>query len=66
MIAGSIPGQTRTVPLLIYSLLDAPGGIHASLRLVIASVVIAAVALLAGELLDRYGRGRLTSAGPPL
>lgn len=59
MIAGNIPGETRTVPLLIYTLLDAPGGMQASYRLVIASVVIAAVALLVGELLDRYGRHRL-------
>jgi molybdate transport system permease protein len=59
MIAGNIPGQTRTVPLLIYSLLDAPGGMQASYRLVIASVAIAAAALLAGELLERTGRRRL-------
>jgi molybdate transport system permease protein len=59
MIAGNIPGQTRTVPLLIYSLLDAPGGMQASFRLMIASIVIAAAALLAGEMLERYGRRRL-------
>src|SRR5262249_8804032 len=49
MIAGSIPGVTRTVPLLIYSKLDAPGGMEQSVRLVVASIVIAAAALLAGE-----------------
>jgi ABC-type molybdate transport system permease subunit len=48
--------------LLIYSQLDAPGGMETSVRLVIASIVIAAVALLAGELLDRYGRRRLQGA----
>jgi molybdate transport system permease protein len=64
MIAGSIPGHTRTVPLFIYSLLETPGGMQACWRLVIASVVISAVALLAGELLDRYGRQRLAPAGP--
>jgi molybdate transport system permease protein len=65
MIAGNIPGRTRTIPLLIYSELDAPGGMEASLRLVIVSVVIAAGALLVGEFLDRLGRRRLTAAGPP-
>jgi molybdate transport system permease protein len=59
MIAGSIPGETRTVPLLIYSQLESPGGMEQSVRLVIASIVIAATALLIGELLDRYGRQRL-------
>jgi molybdate transport system permease protein len=62
MIAGSIPGQTRTIPLLIYSQLDAPGGIQASIRLVLASIVIAALALLAGELIDRRGQARLRGA----
>ncbi len=62
MIAGNIPGQTRTVPLLIYSLLDAPNGVEQSLRLVSASVAIAAAALLVGEILERRGRLRLQGA----
>jgi molybdate transport system permease protein len=63
MIAGNIPGQTRTMPLFIYSLLDAPGGMQASYRLVIASVVIATIALLTGELLDRSGQKQLDGRG---
>lgn len=59
MIAGNIPGETQTIPLLIYSLLDAPGGIHQSARLVIASIVVAAAALLLGERLDRIQRRRM-------
>jgi molybdate transport system permease protein len=62
MIAGSIPGETRTMSLLIYSELDTPGGMEQSVRLVAASVIIAAAALLAGELLERYGRRRLQGA----
>jgi len=62
MIAGSIPGETRTMSLLIYSQIDAPGGMEQSIRLVVASVIIAAVALLAGEILERYGRRRLQGA----
>jgi molybdate transport system permease protein len=59
MIAGNIPGETRTMSLLIYTQLEAPGGMQQSVRLVVASIVIAAAALGAGELLDRYGRRRL-------
>jgi molybdate transport system permease protein len=59
MLAGNIPGETRTVPLMIYSQLEAPGGMERSLPLVMASIVIAAAALFGGELLDRYGRKRL-------
>lgn len=59
MLAGSIPGETRTVPLLIYSQLETPGGMERSIPLVVASIVISACALLGGELLDRHGRRRL-------
>jgi molybdate transport system permease protein len=63
MIAGSIPGETRTVPLEIYSRLDSPGGIEGSWRLVAVSVLIAAAALLAGEFLERRGQAWLS---PPV
>jgi molybdate transport system permease protein len=62
MIAGNIPGETRTVSLLIYSQLESPGGMQESLRLVWISIAIAAAALLAGEVLDRYGRRRMQGA----
>lgn len=58
MIAGNIPGETQTISLMIYSLLDSPGGIRLSMRLVIASVVIAAVALIVGEQFERRQRRR--------
>ncbi len=63
MLAGNIPGETRTMPLMIYSQLETPGGMERSVPLVVASVAIAAVALFGGELLDRYGRKRLLGAG---
>jgi molybdate transport system permease protein len=56
MIAGNIPGVTRTIPLLIYSELDAPDGFHRAGRLVLLSVAVSAAALLAGEILERRGR----------
>jgi molybdate transport system permease protein len=62
MIAGNIPGETQTVPLLIYSMLDSPGGFQNATRLVIASIVIAALALVLGEWLDRMQRRRLQGA----
>lgn len=62
MIAGNIPGVTRTMPLMIYTLLDAPGGEAQARSLVLVSIVIAAAALLGGELLERYGRARLRGA----
>jgi molybdate transport system permease protein len=65
LIAGNIAGQTQTIPLLIYSQLNSPGGIERSMRLVVASIIIAAAALLVGQWLDRASRARLEVAGKP-
>jgi molybdate transport system permease protein len=59
MIAGNIPGETQTISLFIYSLLEAPGGLQTSTRLVIVSIAIAGGALLASEMLDRRRQERL-------
>jgi molybdate transport system permease protein len=61
VIAGSIPGQTRTVPLYIYSLLETPGGMEQCQRIVIVSILLAAAALVAGEYLERRGARYLTA-----
>jgi molybdate transport system permease protein len=53
MLAGNIPGETQTMPLYIYSEVNAPGGIERSQRLVLAAVVIAALALVLSEWLER-------------
>lgn len=53
MIAGSIPGETRTIPLYIYNQLETPGGMEQSLAIVLFSIVLAAAALMIGEWLDR-------------
>jgi molybdate transport system permease protein len=58
MIAGNIPDETRTIPLYIYNLLNSPGGAEQSGRLVVASILIAAAALVTAELLDRSGSAR--------
>jgi molybdate transport system permease protein len=56
MIAGSIPGQTRTMPLYIFSAIEAPDGMSKAQQMVIVSILIAALALIAGEVLERRMR----------
>lgn len=57
--AGNIPGQSRTLPLAIYTLLQTPGGDAAALRLVGISVGVSVAALVGSEVLARRaGRGR--------
>jgi molybdate transport system permease protein len=63
MIAGNIPGETRTAPLMVYSLLETPDGMHRAARLVVACIVIAALALAIGEWLELRGQRRLSGAG---
>jgi molybdate transport system permease protein len=62
MLAGNIPGLTQTVPLMIYSQLETPGGMVRSVPLVVASVVIAAASIFFGEFFERRGRRRLLGA----
>lgn len=45
----SIPGETRTLPLAIYSLTQVPGGEAAALRLVLISLGVSVGALLISE-----------------
>ncbi len=52
MVAGSIDGQ-RTIPLEIYTLVNQPGGIETSWRLVAISIALACAALAASEWLER-------------
>jgi len=62
MIAGSIPGETQTIPLYIYNEVNSPGGMERSVRLVVASVLIAAAALAASEWLERGRTGWRSAA----
>lgn len=55
----NIPGETRTLPIAIYSLTQTPGGEAAALRMAILSVLLALAALLASELLARGIQARL-------
>lgn len=51
--AGNIQGQTRTLPLAIYTNSETPGGDAAALRLVVISVAVSLLAVIASELLVR-------------
>ncbi len=49
----NIPGQTRTLPLALYTLTQVPGGDAGALRLCVISVIVAMLALTASEVLAR-------------
>jgi molybdate transport system permease protein len=55
----NIPGETRTLPLALFSEVQSPGGEQAALRLAVISVVLAFAALAASELLARRLRRRI-------
>jgi molybdate transport system permease protein len=57
----NIPGETQTLSLAIYSLLQSPAGDREALHLILASVVLAVVAVMASEWMARrvtWERGR--------
>ena len=57
--AANIPGETRTLPLALYSLTQTAGGEQAALRLALLSVIISLAALAASELVARRVRQRI-------
>jgi molybdate transport system permease protein len=59
VLAGNMEGETRTIALAVYSLLESPSGQGATWTLVIASVMLSLVALLGFERLSRWQRGRM-------
>jgi molybdate transport system permease protein len=52
----NIPGETRTLPIAIYSALQVPGADAAVVRLAVISVVLSFAALVASEWLARRSR----------
>jgi len=56
--ASNIPGQTRTLPLAIYTDLQVPGSENAVARLAVIAVLLSIAALLASEMLVRRSHGR--------
>ena len=57
--AANIPGQTQTLPLAIYAVLQEPGGEAQALRLAVLSFGLAMMMLVAAEILQRWARARL-------
>jgi molybdate transport system permease protein len=49
----NIPGETRTLPLAIYTQTQVPGGETAALRLTVVAVLVSLCALIASELVAR-------------
>ena len=49
----SIPGETRTLPLALYALVQEPGGEESAVRLLVISVTVAIAALAASEFFAR-------------
>lgn len=56
---GNIPGETRTLPLAIYSYTHVPDGEAAATRLVVLSILLAAGALLIAHVANRRAERRL-------
>jgi molybdate transport system permease protein len=56
----NIPGETRTLPLALYTLLQTPDSEAGAARLALLSVILALVALAASELLARRLRVRIS------
>ncbi|MBV9836140.1 MAG: molybdate ABC transporter permease subunit [Alphaproteobacteria bacterium] len=59
----NIPGETRTLPLAIYTYTQVPGGEGPGLRLVLISVVVALLALAGAEFLNRALTRRIGVSG---
>ncbi len=55
----NIPGETRTVPIAIYSYTQVPGGDLQALRLSIVAVVLSLGALLVSEIMVRRATARV-------
>lgn len=51
--AGNLEGETRTLPLAIYSLTQTPDGDAAAFRLVVISILVSIMALLVSQWLER-------------
>ncbi|MBL4814903.1 MAG: molybdate ABC transporter permease subunit [Shewanella sp.] len=57
----NIPGETRTIPLAMYSFIETPGAEAQAFRLCVISVIIALLSLMASEWLNRKAQQRVTT-----
>lgn len=63
VIAGNVEGETRTIPMAVYSLLASPDGDRGALWLACASVAMSVLAVVAYEWFRRRQRERLELEG---
>lgn len=56
--AGSIPGETQTLPVAIYTVLQRADGEQAALRLALLSVAVSVIALVVTEWINRRALAR--------
>ena len=56
---GNIPGQTRTIPLALYTAIQSPDGEYAAFRLVVISLTLAFGAVICSEIIARKYSGHL-------
>ncbi|HGN1706648.1 TPA: molybdate ABC transporter permease subunit [Providencia rettgeri] len=55
----NIPGETQTIPLAMYTLIETPGAEMDAARLCVIAIVLALISLLVSEWLTRWGKKRL-------
>ncbi|PKH21012.1 molybdate ABC transporter permease subunit [Enterobacterales bacterium CwR94] len=55
----NIPGETRTIPLAMYTLIETPGAEADAGRLCVIAIILALLSLLFSEWLTRWGQKRL-------
>ncbi|MOA14309.1 Molybdenum transport system permease protein ModB [compost metagenome] len=55
----NIPGETRTIPSAMYTLIETPGAESAAARLCVIAIVLSLVSLMVSEWLARWGRKRM-------
>ena len=55
----NIPGETRTLPSAIYTVLQVPGGEGSAIRLTVIAIVVAVGALVVSEVLAQRARRRV-------
>ena len=58
MVAGSIAGETKTIPLFIYEQLQSPGGIKQCWPVIVLSILIAMVALVVSAQFEKSSEAR--------
>ncbi len=57
----NIPGETRTIPLAMYSFIQTPGAEHQAMRLCVISIMIALISMIASQWLTKKAQQRVAA-----